>query len=311
MQRVLIGVCTCLRPKMLERCLDSLVEQLFSSDIVVETIVVDNDRDPSARDVVQRIAGRSWLPLKYKHVRRRGIAIARNAVLDHAKLRHCFDWVAFIDDDEVADPDWIAALMAPEYRATPVLMGRQELIYPDPLPFWGTRRQKPRRREGEAVKTAYTNNVRFSTDLIGAGLRFNEALGLMGGEDQEFFTEAYKRGFQIRRTERAITHETVHAERLTYRAQFGRAYWCAASNLRRLAVDRGWLRAGLIKAHTVPISIVFGALEVLASPLFIAGGVTTFKRRALAGGKKIAKGLGRATAMTGCLPRPYLHVVGE
>ena len=121
----------------------------------------------------------------------------------------------------------------------------------------------------------------------------------MRGEDQEFFTAAHKAGFEIRLTERAVVTEMFHPERETYRAHICRAYWTAASDLRRLAVAKGWRNAITREAHTIPLLLIAGPAELLASPLFLIAGTAVFKRRALAGGKKTAKGLGRAAAMVG------------
>jgi succinoglycan biosynthesis protein ExoM len=295
---------------MLTACLESLMLQATPNDLDVRVVVVDNEPRPNNRGIVNTLRNRSPLPIQYLHEHRRGIACARNRVID-AALGHNCDWIAFIDDDEVADPYWIAELMAPEYRQVPVLDGRREFVYPDPLPFWAAHRPKQPRPEGARAKTATTANVRFSMTLVRAGLRFDESLGLMGGEDIEFFSTAHKLGFEIRQTQRAITHEQFHRGRLTYRAQVYRAYWNAASDLRRAAIERGTGRAMLAKAHTVPLNILIGALEIAVSPLFIAAGPFEFKRRALAGGKKIAKGIGRAASMIGHLPQPYAKVHGE
>jgi succinoglycan biosynthesis protein ExoM len=244
----------------------------------------------------------------FYHVPTRGIALARNIVLSKAMAGR---WVAFIDDDEVADPAWLAGLMAPHYRSIPVLMGLQRFVYPEPRPFWALPERPLRKLENEALKSAYTNNVRFSTALIHAGLRFDEDLGFMGGEDNEFFATARRRGFEIRQTLNAVTYETAHPERLTYRGQVYRSYWTAASNVRRVAVERSWSRAIAGKLPSIPFNLMFGVLELAASPLFLLGGLTPFKRRALAGGKKIGKGLGRAIAMLGHMPQPYKTIAGH
>ncbi len=308
-QCVIVGVCTCGRPQMLAECLDSLGEQLTLPDITIEIVVVDNQALPVARGIVDAFRRRSPFPVHFIHEPRRGIATARNRVLDHATER-CAQWVAFIDDDEIAEPDWVSNLMAPGYRG-PILAGAVRRRWPSELPFWCLPRERKDREEGKRIKHAVTGNVRFSTDLIRAGLRFNEELRLMGGEDQEFFTAAHNAGFEIRQTERAVVVETVHLERQTYSAHVYRAYWCAASDVRRLAIAKGWWNAISCKAHTIPFLLVAGPIEVLASPLFLVGGVRMFKRRAISGGKKTAKAIGRAAAMIGHLPQPYRVIAGR
>lgn len=312
-QRVAICVCTCRRPMMLERCLHSLAAQLAIPDIELHIIVVDNEPEPNNRALVAAVARCSPIGMRYVHQPKRGIAAARNAALD-AAMEIGPDWIAFLDDDEVAEPDWIAELMAPEYRDTPILLGAIVTEYPAPAPFWVTDKRQAggvKGKEGEGCKTGTTGNVRLSAALLGAGFRFDEGLGLMGGEDNELLTRARQAGFEIRRTLRAVVTETAHAERLTYVGQLYRAYWCAASDMRRTAIAKGWTSAILRKAHTVPSNLIFGAAEVAVSPLFVVLGIDAFKRRALGGGKKVAKGLGRGAAMLGCLPAPYRTVVGD
>ena len=310
MQFVLIGVCTAQRPQMLERCLVSLAGQLVDPGIRLEIVVIDNEPAPNNRHLVRQLADTSPIRMHYLHEHRRGIPFARNAVLDKGAEIGA-DWIAFIDDDEVAEPDWIAALMAEEYREIPVLMGQRVMVYPARLPFWAPQQHTKRYVEGQKMKTAYTHNVRFSMELVHAGLRYNESLGLMGGEDQEFFSEAHCRGFEIRRTLRAITHETAHSERLTFAAQCYQSYWCAASDMRRDAVLKGRPAAIACKAHTVLTNVIFGVAEIAASPAFLAAGRLPFKRRAVAGGKKLAKAAGRLAGMIGILPEPYRRVVGR
>lgn len=284
--------------------------QVTSNDIEVEVCVVDNEARPNNRGIVNSLRARSPLLIHYIHEPRRGIAAARNKVLDVAQRDKC-DWIAFIDDDETAAPDWIAEMMDPGYRHVPVLIGNVDYVYPKPLPFWAVPKTPRSKTEGRREKTATTTNVRFSMKLVRAGLRFDETLGLMGGEDSEFFSAAHKLGFEICRTERAQTWETFHRERLSYRAQMYRAYWVGASDLRRLSIEKGWLSAMARKVHTVPLSIAAGTVEIIASPLCAVAGSAMFKRRALAGGKKIAKGLGRLAAMVGHLPQPYARVHGS
>ena len=112
-----------------------------------------------ARGIVEDIRGRSPFPVHYIHEPPRGIAIARNRVLDHAAER-CAQWIAFIDDHETAEPDWLANLMAPEYRDTPVLTGTVRHQQPDEPPFWylpRTRKDGP--AEGQRLKSALTGNI--------------------------------------------------------------------------------------------------------------------------------------------------------
>jgi succinoglycan biosynthesis protein ExoM len=294
---------------MLSACLDSLLAQLVPSGISVEIIVVDNEPEPNNRDLVRSFRERSPFQLNYKHEPRRGIAVARNAVLTHAGNRG-FDQIAMLDDDETAAPDWLAELMCPEYMGVPVLTGHRIHVAPDPVPFWHIPTAR-KDREGRRLGTATTCNVRFSADLLKAGLRFDETIGLGGGEDTEFFAQARKLGFEIRRTDRAVTYEAIHPERCTYLGQMHREYWSGAVGTRKTVMLRGPIRGTLL--HNVPavLLVIPGLAELALSPLFRLAGVVPFKRRALSGGKKVAKGIGRAAAIFGARPQPYRVVVGR
>ena len=120
---------------MLRACLDSLAAQALPAGIDLHIVVVDNEERPSNEAGVLAFAQTCRFPVHYVHEPRRGIAQARNALIDKAMALQA-DWLAMIDDDETADHGWIAALMAPEHRQTPILQGYRYWVYPDPLPTW-------------------------------------------------------------------------------------------------------------------------------------------------------------------------------
>lgn len=89
------------RADMLKSCLNSLVTQTKKSD---EVIVVDNSSNDNTKNVV--INFNKQLPIRYIFEPRIGIPIARNTGIKNAK----YDIIAFIDDDCVADKNWIKNL---------------------------------------------------------------------------------------------------------------------------------------------------------------------------------------------------------
>lgn len=311
--RVAICVCTCQRPRMLRTCLASLADQIVDATISPMIIVVENDWEASCRSLVQSFATECRYPVVYLHERIRGIARARNTAVTKA-LSLGIEWIAFIDDDETAEPDWLAGLMATEYLDTPILAGHVNYVYPNPLPFWALLPKVKRREhgiEGKEATVAATNNIRFDALVFRSGLRFDETLGALGGEDTDLIRRARWAGFDVRRTMRAITHEILHQERLTYGAQVYRSYWGAATNIRTDKRLYGATRTFATKLHTVFTNALFGVIELLTSPLFIVAGSRRFKRQALAGGKKLGKAAGRLAGLIGRMPRPYRNVVGS
>jgi succinoglycan biosynthesis protein ExoM len=286
---------------MLARCLESLKTQIADDFNYVVLVVMNGPWNEHTAAVIVSAHRSTSTPIYSVHVPERGISQARNAVLEYA-LEIEADQIAFIDDDAVADADWLSQLMHPDYRDTPVLYGRNVYEYPSPLPPWVFPSTKPF-VEGKLRETAATHNVRFSIDLVRAGLRFDEHLGLVGGEDNCFFRAATRAGFQIRQTARAVTRETAHPERLTYRGQVWRSYWCAAANARdEMSV---WL---ICKAA---VGLVDGVLLTAWSPIILPFSMRRFRRAALRGGKRVAKNAGRFAALFGCLPKPYRVIQGN
>jgi len=94
------------RADMLEEALQTLVRQQTSDQLPYEVVVVDNASTDSTRQVVERIAKASEVPVNYVYEKTPGDAPARNRGIAEARG----DWLAFFDDDQFAEPDWIAKL---------------------------------------------------------------------------------------------------------------------------------------------------------------------------------------------------------
>ena len=100
-----VVVSTYNRPERLERLLASLRSQTLDASSY-EVIVVDNGSSPGTATTLDRERTRPGLTLKtVRHNLTRGPAGGRNSgwTLARAPL------VAFIDDDCLADPDWLTA----------------------------------------------------------------------------------------------------------------------------------------------------------------------------------------------------------
>lgn len=217
--RVVAAVCTRQRPVMLEQCLRSLLAQHVQEGIELHIVVVENDTVPASRDLTERFAAESSYPLRYIQEHRQGVSHARNAALEAALGMDC-DWLAFIDDDEEAEPDWVDSLVrvAREYTAD-VVRGTVVYRYPE-ADKWaylrdssGKGRSRP---EGHPLKTGATNNVLIARRLFAGdalGLRFEPALNFTGGEDKLFFMQAFKTGVAGVYAPGAVVHETVPMSR--------------------------------------------------------------------------------------------------
>ncbi|WP_433382986.1 glycosyltransferase family A protein [Actinoplanes sp. CA-142083] len=99
---ITVVVCTRERPGALARCLDSLLAQRYPA---FRVLVVDSAPITGATAEVTRAAARRG-PVEYLVENRNGMAFARNA----AVLAAPGQILAWIDDNDVADPHWLAEI---------------------------------------------------------------------------------------------------------------------------------------------------------------------------------------------------------
>ncbi|KPJ98417.1 MAG: hypothetical protein AMK71_11445, partial [Nitrospira bacterium SG8_35_4] len=101
-----ICICTYKRRELLTRLLSALEAQETGGFFEYSIVIVDNDRHESARQAVAAFAGRSEICIKYFVEPQQGIARARNTAVSSAEG----DLIAFIDDDEFPEKDWLLNL---------------------------------------------------------------------------------------------------------------------------------------------------------------------------------------------------------
>lgn len=105
---ITIAICTRDHPDLLVRCLDA-IDRLEPAGVALETLVIDNASAGSGtRTVVEQRPG-----VRYVREDRVGLNFARNRALGEAG----HDILAFIDDDAVLDPGWLAGLVQAWRRA--------------------------------------------------------------------------------------------------------------------------------------------------------------------------------------------------
>jgi glycosyltransferase involved in cell wall biosynthesis len=110
--KIAICICTYKRAQLLKRLLRSLSEihlgEIDSKNARI--IVVDNNPDGEARYVCEEICELLPVQLDFIEERQRGASFARNRAI-HEALEGQADFVAFIDDDDLPEPDWLFHLM--------------------------------------------------------------------------------------------------------------------------------------------------------------------------------------------------------
>ena len=231
--RVDVGVCTFKREHVVET-LASLGAQQLPPDVRMRVIVADNEPAPNAEPRVRAAAEAHGLDLAYVHAPAHNISLARNAVLDALQG----DWLAFIDDDQIAAPDWIASLVAAaRQQGCDAVLGPVTAVYPPETPAWiaaGDFHSFRPVRVGGRILKGYSCNVLIRTALIRrTGLRFDLGLGRMGGEDDVFFYRLTDAGGVIGEADAARVFEPVPASRASLGWLLKRSFRSGQSHGRR------------------------------------------------------------------------------
>jgi glycosyltransferase involved in cell wall biosynthesis len=247
---IAVCVCTYRRPEHLARLLAALANQETGGLFTYSVLVVDNDRDESARAVVQALADAYPIQLLYCLEPQQSIARARNK----AVLNSRGEFLAFLDDDELPIKRWLFELftICTAYDAAGVLGPVKPRFDTEP-PKW-------------LLRGAFYDRATYPTGFVidGAQGRTGNALlrraifspgepafrpEFVTGEDQDFFRRKIAAGHVFIWCNNALAYETVPPSR------WKRSYI---------------LRKALMRGRYSVIEPTFGTLPGLKSLLAIA-----------------------------------------
>jgi succinoglycan biosynthesis protein ExoM len=294
------AVLTYRREQDLAALLPLLAEEVAGVDGPVSVLVVDNDPDASARDVVGDRPG-----VRYVHEPRPGIAAARNRALEESAGERL---LVFVDDDERPRPGWLRHLLTTWLDGRPAaVVGPVVSTYEVDPDAWVTagrffdRRRLP---TGTEVDVAATNNLLLDLDVVrAAGLRFDERFGLSGGSDTLFTRALSRTGARLVWCDQAVVVDVVPAQRVTRRWVLQRAYRSGNS----------WSRTSLELAGTagerVQVRLTCtarGALRVVAGGgRWLAGQATRSLTHRARGARTVARGAGLVSGAWGSVHVEY------
>lgn len=215
MTAVAVCIPTYRRPEFLADLLQSLTA-METDGLDVRVVVVDNDAAGSAEPVVRRFADR--LPrLAYAVEPSRGLAAVRNRLVSvAAKLG--VDYVAFVDDDERVEPEWLTSLVgaARRYRADAVA-GPVLPVFDEGTPNWvvtGCFFQRQRFPTGRPVRIDATSNLLLSRAVLdGLDAPFDRRFDLISGEDTHLLERLSRNGAHMVWSDEAVVHEHIPLSR--------------------------------------------------------------------------------------------------
>lgn len=289
MTRIDVLVPTYKRPQLLARTLLSIERQSLPADALMRIVVVDNDAMESARPVVDAFR-RGFPACLYVCEPVANVSNARNRALREA----CADYIAFIDDDEAADEQWLHMLLETRKRhGAAIVLGPIVPVLPAGTARWirrGRFFERPRVATGAVPPSAGTGNVLMDLHAIRAAqIAFDPAFGRSGGEDSDFFHRLSQTGARCVWCDEAVVYEHVTADRT-----------CARWLLRRAFIGGrnypGIFQRGISKTRVLG-SLVLRAVAFVASGLAVPIAALAGIAPAMHVGRKSARHLGRIVGL--------------
>lgn len=231
---IAVCVCTYRRPEWLQRLLEGLGRQKTGGSFTFSITVVDNDKSASAKQTVMAFASASAVPVTYFVETRQSICLARNLAISQS----AGNFIAFIDDDEFPEADWLLRLYTSchAYDAAGVL-GPVLRHFDESPPKWiikGPFFQRPRHATGFVVpwQEGRTGNVLLRRRIVEDGQppfdpRYHR------GQDVAFFRRMIQAGHVFVWCDEGIVHEVVPPLRWTRTFLLKRALLRGSINTKR------------------------------------------------------------------------------
>ena len=274
------------RPEGLDLAMGSIAAQ-YDVEADITLVVSDNSPDAGACYQVMNFAKTAPFEVLYIHEPKTGVASARNAGLAAKES----DFIAFLDDDEVAPREWLRRLLA-----------TQALLDADVI-FGPVRARLP---EGQFTYADYLTDFfsRFGPDETGlipyyygcgnsfirrsvliGGQVFDTSRNNSGGEDDMLFSTLLAKGVKLGWDADAFVFEDVPLKRANLNYALKRAFAYGQGPSVTAAMSKqplhclGWMIQGLVQ------SVIFGAGGLLA--------YVTRSQKAASYWDKAARGLGK------------------
>ena len=218
-----ILLCTYNRCGFLKEVLDRLVGQRLPAGMNFEVVVVDNGSTDQTIRVVTSYDDLKSPQVIYVFEPRKGVAQARNRSIREAHG----DWFAFLDDDELAEPNWLGELWrAAERSGTEIVGGAVRLNLP--VDWSGQIGRECRRslrerdvdRFGALLRPCPpgvnpgTDNLMVSRGVVEKVGGFDETM-MTGGSDSDFVIRARRAGYVPWYAPAAVVYHQIPNSRLT------------------------------------------------------------------------------------------------
>ncbi|WP_333591205.1 glycosyltransferase family 2 protein [Brevundimonas sp.] len=300
LHQVSVVIPTLRRPAELERALRSIFIQAGVKGRLASIVIADNDPVGSAEPVIRRLRDETSIELIYRHAPRPGVATARNAALAETDA----PLIAFLDDDEVASPGWLAALIdAQAQTGADVVFGPIQGRAPDAKPWLRPYLERFFGREGPATTGLIGHSFGCGDSLMVRATAlpgpapFDVSADQSGGEDDALFAALAARGGRFGWAADAWVEEFAPAHRATLSYALARAFAYGQGPSQTAAKARDW--------PAVARWMLIGAVQAAAfgSAALVLTLILSPRRADML--DRAARGLGKLFWMKGLEPHFY------
>lgn len=270
---VAVIIPTLRRPDGLRDALRSVFAQQAIADRMAQIVVVDNDPTGSARDLVESLQAETLWPLICVHAPVPGVATARNVGLAATQS----PLIAFLDDDEVASPGWLAALLEGQTQTgADVVFGPITGRAPSAEPWLRPYLERFFGRQGPATTQAIGqpwgcgNSLMVRATALPGPAPFNTASDQAGGEDDALFAALSARGGTFGWAADAWVEEFAPPHRATLRYTLARAFAYGQGPSQTAAAAKDWVGVARWMLIGAAQAVVWGgvaaAMALVRSP---------------------------------------------
>jgi succinoglycan biosynthesis protein ExoM len=238
-----------------------------------EILLVDNDSGQSGASVAEQLRQESKVPFTYAVEPAAGVANARNTAVALAKG----DFIAFLDDDEVAKPNWLAELIeAQSATKADVVFGPIEARLPqgsaEPRRYFQAFFSRILEGESRLIDKPYgCGNSLLKRDTVLRGpTPFNPSTNETGGEDDLLWHDVRNWGGTFGWAKEAWVYEDVPISRASWAYLTKRAFayghnttaqWYDGAQRSYAQIAYSMARGTMQVIFMAPISLILWALR--------------------------------------------------
>lgn len=179
---------------------------------ISKIVIVDNSPDFNTKKIKDHIFN-SRHPVLLEHEKQPGIPFARNKVVELSKD---VDFVAFIDDDEIAHKDWLMNLVKTQKQYNCAVVQGPVIPKFEHYPKKWHVYYRKERTTGDKLYSMATGNTLISVNVLNQFEKpFNTKLALTGGTDSLLGRELIQKGHDVIWCNQAVVYEYVPKSRTT------------------------------------------------------------------------------------------------